>query len=570
MNSLPIPQNMNSSLVLIKYLLIRTVKRLAAISLKCAFRATALLLGLYLITGCVEEEPAILSSEDRIVAAAADPSSSLNSRNRNVLRGARVNFECRNFLRSVGRPIAGGGYGRNGKQFWRMDLFGNRASTSPYPSNPYREVFAGDNMLIECIHSQYGVLSLLIPNVEPIVDNRTAQSHRTPDWMSPGIADTTGTYQPRSTLVVSPVTDLYYRVYKIIAERELLTNESAPTAAEDLYRQAIQIASRVSGIQTPLVDEEWKYYDHQLSSGGELPGYGIVSGLDYKELATASVFEKFRVFLIQNPEFGASMSNVTTELARLLTDSSDISDGLKKKLEAAFLDKGRELTVNSNFADGLNGWTSYVTNSASPGSELFLVPREGGSTVVMNLVSNRIKDGALEQIGVFQELYVAGSAVDLLYVNASYSRIDGIQEESGFGLYEASGTASISLEYLDSEGLSIGTSHFVNTEDPLFADFPFTYNAPESLRSSIGETVVRIPEIGNTGLSINVGDAARESLRENISSLASLRVYGWVGDYIGANTLRHPLFGIVISVPECENCKAYLALDHLSVVELND
>lgn len=447
-------------------------------------------------------------------------------------------------------------------RLYLADNLGNKLPGGPYDmSITSREVFGAENLLIECDHEIHGIQRLFMPAIGAVGDGLASDVLR-PEWLIYG-AENNNTRNQRATLFVSLESDLVFKLYRALATEE---SETVGTVSDE-RRNALLIDAKAQvatlGVSsTQAVDGDYVLYSSVRAAGNE--------DKDEAVLAYAGVMEKFRFLAERTRGIDSDVNAISDELVSQLL-GAEREPNFGDLVAISFLGNAYErLNTNSGFEQRLEGWTEYDnTQSTVTGvSDGYTFLGTTRNTVGLELTSNVVRGGESQQRGIYQEIDVVDQDLSSVFVVADYSKLLGQLESCPFvGFCDAAGVASISMEYLDSGLTTLGVTHFANTEDPLFADTLF-YNAPVSLQSSVGSSVIRVPNVPNSGLTANVGDEARTVVGARYDDIRYVRVYAVVGDYIGGDFLRHFLLGVVLAVPECTDCKAELEVHSLELRSL--
>ena len=361
---------------------------------------------------------------------------------------------------------------------------------------------------------------------------------------------------------MTPESDLVYRVYLALVERELAAGGVVDdTAVVRLHREASDRVAGIEGISSDLIVD-----GRHFSLRGTRP-FQATEIRGEVNMSLAPVFERFRFMAITTRAARGQVSAILEELAAQLLGEPESPNFADLVTTAFFEGRTRSLLGgNADFASGLNGWTEYDNTAAgaSPtdASELYTLRGEPNS-VIMSLVSSSAADGTSLQRGIYREVLLQGIDLSNVFLTARYSTLDGRPENSFFGNFDASGVASISIEYLDAASNTLGTTNVLDTEDPALAGIGF-YNAAESLQSNGANTIYRASGAGNRLVALDVAIEAERALGARAGEVAAVRLYALVGDYIGGDAVR-ALFGLIAVPRTCDECSAALEVHSLDL-----
>ncbi len=446
----------------------------------------------------------------------------------------------------------------NGFSLWYVDELGEKINQSALVSGSLlRSDYGDENTLTQCSYSDHGVLYAFHPKLGAIGDG-LADSYQRPPWLAVvgGRASGGTAYQ-----WVSVHSDLIYRTYRVLAQRHATTvGPLDQDDVEQLYAEAISLVTSLPGFDLDVLIDD-VYID---TPGGISQNRPVITKA---VLEISPITEQIRFLAETTFGIDGDVGLLNEEIARQLVLNERSPNYGDKVALSIFGEAGDLMSNDPEFRDVTNNWTEYSnTESFTTGtSNSGVFSTSTRTDLRLSLTSSITRGDESLQHGFYQDVLVGGRSLDDINFVAAYSRLQGILEDGTFlSRGEDSGVAGVAMEYLNDQNRAIGATVFANATDGLFTGSGF-YNAPIPLQSNGTTIVYRVPSIGNNSLIANVGEEARVSVGSRQSEIQAIRLYVFVADYMAEQLLRHFLTGIVLSTPSCNECKAELNVNSLSL-----
>jgi hypothetical protein len=136
---------------------------------------------------------------------------------------------------------------------------------------------------------------------------------------------------------------------------------------------------------------------------------------------------------------------------------------------------------------------------------------------------------------------------------------------------DAAGCASIIIQYIDYNNITIGWTNLVNTTNFLLADTGLVA-VPDNIKSNDTTKVVHVPT-SNRDMVLNIGRELNYFSSIDKNDIAQIRVWLIVTDYIGHNyagglSLAGLLYNTTVK-PDCDGCKAEADITAVNLFSLD-
>ena len=496
-----------------------------------------------------------------------DPDSAENNFRLEDIENSVIKRRCVNFVEEIGTVHTG--ISRDGSfdiTMYTLDNYGQiRSSTNEQWT---RRVFGAHNILIECNHDKFGKMQFFHPALGE-VDGGLWSDYELPLWT--GLPS----WHHTQTIAISPATSVVYQVFQALLNKQILEEGySDLEIVKKLYKMSIELTSEIDGLRPPNIDEIGANSLKEVEFTNDYLGYRRGSTQNDRDwdyfvttITDGIITERFRTILEFNASFNNSIELITQEIGSQLvngTRSEDYGD----LIAAGFIHATVEpISVNADFSSFVEGWSTYEFNATNNEKELSFSETSGEVQLSLEHVTNRDTNQLPQEYGLLQDVNLDSENINSIYLKASYKRMSGTLEEDFFIIQDSSGAATISVELFDVNDQKLGSVHLVHTQDPLFSD-TFFHNTPQSLNTSTGNTVYRLPNIGNAGLIVNLKQAVSYSLSQSeIDRIHKAKLYIVAGDYIAGRDLRH-WTGSLLARANCRDCRGLLIVDEVGLYRL--